>query len=305
MDSNKESKSDILSVLDKFREAVSQDPPSINAARELVLESSYGVLAYPSGRITQYTLSDAIVAIEARTQSHGGRQEEKLPGLPTLEYSDPPREVWIHEDIAAVWGGYQLVATAAPTPLGGVGVVSLARAPATGWRISGFAALQQEEEEEHGPEHAGGPLLPGTTQAAPSPDLMQPIDALLGAFSAPDWPALAPWFLAGGGCTLTRPPASPRAVSFAESIARLQGIIAGLPAGMAVEERIHDVEARVCYDGGGGGLPGGLGFVWAPFHVDFGGRPMHSGVNIFTFVRREGRWVFCGCQDYGKTIEPS
>jgi hypothetical protein len=120
---------------------------------------------------------------------------------------------------------------------------------------------------------------------------MKPINALLDDFSHPDWDVLKQWFLPNAGVTLYRPPAEPAPMTMEQSIVRLQGMI---KSGITIQEKLHDIQVR---------KHGDIALVWAPFVVEINGVPKHDGVNAFTLLRREGRWVFSGCQDYGVALQ--
>lgn len=146
---------------------------------------------------------------------------------------------------------------------------------------------------------SSSPLPP--VSAEMSPDIMKPVEVLLAEFSDPHWDVLAPCFLPGATCTLCRPPApEPMIVTMEQSIERLRGLVDKV-APAVFQERVHAVQARTC---------GRLGFVWAPFVVEIGGKVQHEGVNIFSFLKKEEedgdeRWIFIGCQDFGKAAADS
>jgi ketosteroid isomerase-like protein len=66
-----------------------------------------------------------------------------------------------------------------------------------------------------------------------------------------------------------------------------------IKSGITIQEKLHDVQVR---------RHGDMASVWAPFVVEINGAPRHEGVNAFTLLRREGRWMLSGCQDYGVAL---
>jgi hypothetical protein len=185
---------------------------------------------------------------------------------------DEPQELFVHEKLAAAWTGWSISATDGSTISHKKGVVGLAHTEGR-WMISGIASTERSldtPKEEDADE-----------------EIMKPIHALLEDFSHPDWAVLKEWFVPDAGVTLYRPPAEPASMTMEQSIVRLQGMIR---SGITIQEKLHDVQVR---------RHGDLALVWAPFVVEINGVPRHEGVNAFTLLRRQGRWMFSGCQDYG------
>ncbi|KAH6958193.1 hypothetical protein DER45DRAFT_213181 [Fusarium avenaceum] len=200
-------------------------------------------------------------------------KSEQQPGI---EWTvDEPQELFVHEKLAAVWTGWSIRAADGSIISHKKGVVGLAHTEGR-WKISGIASTERSldtPKEENADE-----------------EIMKPIHALLEDFSHPDWAVLKEWFVPNAGVTLYRPPAEPASMTMEQSISRLQGMI---KSGIAIQEKLHDVQVR---------RHGDLALVWAPFVVEINGVPRHEGVNAFTLLRRGGRWMFSGCQDYGVAL---
>ncbi|KAI6750948.1 hypothetical protein HG530_014398 [Fusarium avenaceum] len=200
-------------------------------------------------------------------------KSEQQPGI---EWTvDEPQELFVHEKLAAVWTGWSIRAADGSIISHKKGVVGLAHTEGR-WKISGIASTERSldtPKEENADE-----------------EIMKPIHALLEDFSHPDWATLKQWFVPNAGVTLYRPPAEPASMTMEQSIARLQGMI---KSGITMREKLHDVQVR---------RHGDLALVWAPFVVEINEVPRHEGVNAFTLLRREGRWMFSGCQDYGVAL---
>ncbi|KAF5005416.1 hypothetical protein FDECE_8137 [Fusarium decemcellulare] len=260
----------VTATLNEFNGVLAKKPPFSDEARKYVLESSLAVLSTSKG-LRQMTLGNMIDEEEALSQNPEFRRK----------FYAGSQKAWVHEDLAAAWIEFCHVVG---DGLEGNGEVLVRRGARLygfaftdgSWKITGLASTETEPSSEE--------------ESDVTPEIMKPINALLADFSNPDWDKLKEWFLPGAGCTLYRPPAAPTAMTMEQSIVRLQNMI---KAGANIQEKIHDVEVR---------SHGDLGFVWAPFVVELDGNPRHTGVNIFTFLKRDGKWVFSGCQDFGKEI---
>ncbi|KAM0350231.1 hypothetical protein ACHAPU_003396 [Fusarium lateritium] len=186
---------------------------------------------------------------------------------------DGPQELFVHEKLAVAWTGWSILAGDGTTISQKKGVIGLAHTEGR-WKISGIASTERS-------------LVTPENESDVNKEIMEPINALLEDFSHPDWVTLKKWFVPGAGVTLYRPPAEPKSMTLEQSIVRLQGMI---KSGITIQEKIHDVQVR---------RHGDLALVWAPFVVEINGVPHHEGANAFTLLRKEGRWMFSGCQDYG------
>jgi hypothetical protein len=213
-----------------------------------------------------------------------GREQTTLKDLilnkseqqPGVEWTvDEPQELFVHEKLAAAWTGWSIRAADGSIISHKKGVVGLAHTEGR-WKISGIASTKRSldtPKEENADE-----------------EIMKPIHGLLEDFSHPDWTALKEWFVPNAGVTLYRPPAEPTSMTMEQSIVRLQNMI---KSGITIQEKLHDVQVR---------RHGDMASVWAPFVVEINGAPRHEGVNAFTLLRREGRWMLSGCQDYGVAL---
>ncbi|KAM0225221.1 hypothetical protein ACHAQD_001153 [Fusarium lateritium] len=192
---------------------------------------------------------------------------------PDVEWTgDEPQELFIHQKLAAAWTGWTIRAADGSILSHKKGVLGLAHTKG-GWKVSGIASTERS--------------LDTPKEDEKNEEIMEPINALLEDFSHPDWAALKEWFVPDAGVTLYRPPAEPASMTMEQSIVRLQDMT---KLGIDIQEKLHDVQVR---------RHGDLALVWAPFVVKINGVHRHEGVNAFTLLRREGRWMFSGCQDYG------
>ncbi|CAJ2511893.1 Uu.00g075180.m01.CDS01 [Anthostomella pinea] len=246
-------------------------------AHKYFLQDCHCVLSKPDGLV--------ISTVKDHLNSPGTTKpiSASAGSVSTETLREPAQAVWVAGDLAAVWTGSRLMKDGNEVK-SSVMLLSLLKVK-DDWKICGVAETLWE---------AGTPTPSLSSNLTETPGLMAPIDALLSAFSKPDWPALSQWFLDGGASLQSRPPAEYQVTNLEQSIVRLQGILDQLPPGTTFEEKLHDIEARTCGD---------LGFVWAPFVIEAGGRKSHEGFNIFSLLKRDDRWVISGCQNIGEPLK--
>ena len=64
----------------------------------------------------------------------------------------------------------------------------------------------------------------------------------------------------------------------------------GKPGATQIEERIHDPLIRIDHD---------LAVVWAPFEFLVDGKVDHCGTDLFSLIRRDGKWLIASIADTG------
>jgi hypothetical protein len=262
MSEPQDTKTAVLSAITDFFNVSSKNPED---ARNHLLETSYVIQSTPD-TIEQTTLGELFLS----DNKQKGRLEWAI---------DEPQELFIHEKLAAVWTGWSIRTDDGTIISHKKGILGLAYTDGH-WKISGLASTERSLETPK----------PEDESALTREEIMKPINALLDDFSHPDWDVLKQWFLPNAGVTLYRPPADPAPMTMEQSIVRLQGMI---KSGITIQEKLHDIQVR---------KHGDIALVWAPFVVEINGEPKHNGVNAFTLLRREGSWVFSGCQDYGVAL---
>jgi hypothetical protein len=216
-------------------------------------------------------MGDTIARVEGKVAKilDGGAKEfkESLTG--------PGPEIWVHEDLGAVWVGYQISVDGKEVSRG-INLFGLHRTP-SGWRISGIADTQVKP---------GSELEPVSKVA--SPDLLGPINHFLQCLTDHDWDGMQSHLWSGGGITNSRRSRGMlQSSTWPELIGRLKSVTENIPPGV-MQEVLFDVEARVCGD---------FAFVWAPFVININGKTVDKGVNIMTMLKKEDEWVMSGCQD--------
>ncbi|KAL6696867.1 hypothetical protein J3F84DRAFT_310397 [Trichoderma pleuroticola] len=264
-----------LATVQKFLNSISLRQPPFSEALEDVLPDGWCVLSHPDefwvGRF-----KDLVPRIEEKvTKSFGdlaSKFEERL--------AEPGPEVWIHEDLAAVWAGYGVYVDNKEISRG-INLFGLHKT-ADGWKISGVADTQLPE----GPERS--PVLQTV-----SPEVMKPIDYFLDNMTKGDWDKIPSVLVMDSGITNSRRKDNMlRTSTWAELLVILKGIVDKSP--IEIRELLFDVETRICGD---------FAFAWTPFVIDINGQTVNKGVNIFTLVKKEGEWIISGCQDTSLPVE--
>ena len=62
-----------------------------------------------------------------------------------------------------------------------------------------------------------------------------------------------------------------------------------------MDEQIYNCTVRV---------DGELGVAWTPYVFYIDGRVNHTGTNIFSMWKTEGKWVITGVADIAREVEP-
>ncbi|KAI1334605.1 hypothetical protein F5Y15DRAFT_285717 [Xylariaceae sp. FL0016] len=262
----------VISVLT----AISDRQPPFAEAHQYLLPDCTCVLSQPDWLVVS-PLKDHVYSVETLIA------DALSDGTSSIEQTlcSPNPEVWVHDDLAAVWAGYNVSLDGREASKGNI-LFSLLKVD-DAWKICGVADKQWI---------AGSAPPELCSDLDTDPDIMAPVNALLAAFSDPDWDAISRWFLEGGSSVQIRPPTPYQVITLEQSIARLQDIRERLAPGTTFSESLHDIQVRTC---------GNLGFIWAPFVIETGGKESHKGVNIFSLLKKD-HWVISGCQNIGKPV---
>jgi len=126
-----------------------------------------------------------------------------------------------------------------------------------------------------------------------TPGIMAPINEMFDIIRKRDWTQLHSVLLSGGGMTHFTAGEPLRQLTWPDFVVGLGGVIDTIPREVDVHEKAHDVEARVCGD---------MAFVWTPFVVEFDGIVKQKGINLWSLLKRDGKWLISGCQDTGKPV---
>ncbi|KAJ7350058.1 hypothetical protein DFH08DRAFT_958983 [Mycena albidolilacea] len=252
------SKAAALRTVQNFVAALSNNPPLESEAQSYVLPSSFALLSHPTANEFRQT---RLAQMVSNTSAKITRTLEAGASSVEEVLVAPGPDIWVHSDLAAVWAGYSVRVDGVERARG-VNAVSLLNVPGEGWKISGTADTQWMPD-------APPPPADNDEDEDEAEHILSPI-------------------LPGGGATHSRPPAVRIFETFPELVERVKRIMEAAPPGTVFEEPIFDVQTRRI---------GELGFVWAPFITTMDGVLRSRGVNVFTLLKMEGKWVITGIQD--------
>ncbi|KAH8913030.1 hypothetical protein BR93DRAFT_955449 [Coniochaeta sp. PMI_546] len=263
-------KATILDTVQNFMTSISLRRPPFSEAYKYVLPDAWCVLSHPDEAWVA-RIGETITRVEGKVAKvlEGGAKEFRE------RVTEPGPEVWVHEDLGAVWAGYQ-VSVDGKEVSRGINLFGLHRTP-DGWKISGIADTQAEPGSE----------LEPISKVAGS-ELMRPIDHFLQCLTDHEWDKIWSNLSSEGGITNSRRSMGLlQSSTWPELIEKLTSLLESGPPGV-MQEVLFDVEARVCGD---------FAFVWAPFVININGQTTDKGVNIFTMLRKDDKWTISGCQD--------
>lgn len=259
-------KEDVLAAVTGFMESFANTKPPFSETLSYLLPESFAVSSYPGG-VVQSTLADFVLRLEERLL----RIYEAGAISADQTLVEPGPDVWVHERFAAVWSGYSFKVEG-EQKMRGSAVLSLIRRD-EGWKIAAIADTLWGEGDAPPP-----PVREAT------PELMAPILEYMQLLN--DKKEIFRPLLPGGGVTVARFPAPPKAILWPELYETMKGMLERAPG--YVEHLVMDWEGRIVGD---------LGFVWSPFTVTLDGKLKIRGYNIFTLLKKDGKWLISGIQD--------
>ena len=122
-------------------------------------------------------------------------------------------------------------------------------------------------------------------------DHMASLDAISNASRVRNWDGiLDKWAMPGAGGTIWSLHAGaedegPKHSRISEHLPWLMQLVSSMPKEAVFDEQFSNVEVREC---------GGTAVLWAPMRVEIGGKVVTRGIDCFTMVHREGRWMVSG-----------
>ncbi|KAL6863377.1 hypothetical protein ACO1O0_003629 [Amphichorda felina] len=260
-------KEEVLATVKGFLASISNKKPPFPDALQYILPDSYAVLWHPN-EVTQCTLGELIPRIE----SHLAEIYES-GATADLSIVDPGPDVWVGGRFAAVWAGYSSKIDGVEKKRG-VNAFTLFKRE-EGWKIGGLADTQWTVGEK-APE-----LINEATT-----EMMAPILELVDLLNEEKWDEVMRVMLPGGGATYMRFPHTLLSPLWPEFFSKMRVMLE--KSSGYVEQKLMDWEGRIIGD---------LGFVWTPFTVTVDGNLKVVGYNIFTMLRKDGKWLISGCQD--------
>lgn len=262
----------VLATISSFLEAMGRPAP-LKDARKLILESGFYFLASSLHGNMSFTLGQSVDVAEKRKDE--GKAEA---GEYRLAKTDSAAEVYVHDQIAAVWAAIERV-----TPTGSIGFRSHATFTlikpddADGWKISGFA-------HSH-PADADAALPPVSAEMTPEVDRLMHFAELV--FESRGCDSLSDWAVPGAQMVAHRLPSPPIAAPLADMVQQMTAGLAKLPADAKWREDFEDLTLRTAGD---------MGFIWTHFATFIDGKPQSTGIDVLMIHRQENRWLFSATQ---------
>ncbi|RBR15762.1 hypothetical protein FVER53590_25940 [Fusarium verticillioides] len=186
--------------------------------------------------------------------------------------AEPSAEVWVSQNIAAVFVGWSASMDGRGEFIHTVHLCTLHRqilSDGNPWRISALVDMMHLSPEQPVPSVETGPVS----------EIIAPFQDFLASIKAQDWEAIPALLLPGAGATISKDGQAPETLMWPELIEHLQQEAQNEPA---TEKRLLNCESRRCSD---------LGFVWAPFVVQVDGIEISHGICVCSFRLEGGRWL--------------
>ncbi len=193
----------------------------------MVLPEAFCVLSH-RGELWNGRLNETIdrIETEALKAIDAGKEYRE-------EISQPESDIWVYDDLAAVWTGHRTFVDEDEVSYG-IRVFSLHRT-ADGWKLSGIADIQ-------GSEDSG---LHSVSKASDG-EIMKPIHLMLDSMEHRDWDMVITPCLTGTGITNSRQRAGLLLSStWPQLRERIKEIFARVPTDVVLSEVLYDVEIRV------------------------------------------------------------
>jgi hypothetical protein len=194
-----------------------------------------------------------------------------------ISFAPPGPDIWVGGRLAAAWAGLSITDADTGAELRrGVAAYTLFKRE-EGWQIGGLADKQWKAAAAEEPEF---------TQDAPE-DMVAPTLELCRLLNEERWGKVGALMLPGGGATYMRFPHTLVMVGWEDFFGKMRVMLEKGKPGY-VEQALIDWEGRSCGD---------VGLVWTPFTVSLDGEVRIRGFNVFTMLKKEGRWLISGAQD--------
>ncbi|PMD36171.1 hypothetical protein L207DRAFT_515894 [Hyaloscypha variabilis F] len=259
---------EVLAAVKGFLASISNKKPPFAAALNFVLPDSYAALSHPEGLI-QCKLGELISRLEediSKIYESGAKSVE-------VSLFEPGPDVWVGGRFAAFWAGYSFKVDGEEKKRG-VNAFTLFKRE-DGWKIGGLADTQWEASE-----------APPQFVNEVTSEMMAPNLDLCVLLNDEKWDQVIELMLPGGGATYQRFPHTLLTPYWPEFFSKMREMLE--KSSGYVEQKLMDWDGRSA---------GELGLVWTPFTVTVDGDLKVVGYNIFTMLKRDGKWLISGCQD--------
>ncbi|CAG7565372.1 unnamed protein product [Fusarium equiseti] len=202
------------------------------------------------------------------------KQQESGPTGFKHQLAEPQADVWVSQNIAAVFVGWSASMDGRGEFIHTVHLCTLHRqsddtmSDGNPWRISAFVDMKHLSPEQPVPSVEMGPVS----------EIIAPFQDFLKSTKAQDWEAIPALLLTGAGATMSKDGHAPETFMWLELIERLQQQAQNEPT---IEKRLLNYKARRCSD---------LGFVWAQFVLQVDDIETAHGVSVCSFRLEGGLW---------------
>ncbi|RFU23993.1 hypothetical protein B7463_g12348, partial [Scytalidium lignicola] len=266
---NHEEEPAVLDVISSFIAAMNP-PPRFEEARKLVFEPGIHFVSWSVHGNFQHSLSQAIDVSESCEKE--GKTD---PGAYKLIRSDPTPEVYICDQIAAVWAVLERTAPNNSVLFRSYTIFFLVK-PDSSWKVSGLM---------HSHPDASTPLPPVEKEITPGIERLMHFAEE--GFKARGIDNLDDWALPGTRFVRHKLPDAPTGALVADAVQQMTGWAASLPVDTKWTEEFEDRIVRIAGD---------TGFVWMRFTTFLNGQPQSTGIDVLGLHRQDGKWLFSGTQ---------
>ncbi|CZR49565.1 uncharacterized protein FPRO_15924 [Fusarium proliferatum ET1] len=262
----------VLDIVRGFHEYFSSPPPFKEGGRFAL---PHGLITVPFPPEMGGLKTESFDDMYERVSGLLAKQQESGPTGFKHQLAKPPADVWVSQNIAAVFVGWSASMDGRGEFIHTVHLCTLHRQSddvlsyENPWRISALVDMMHLSPEQPVPSVETGPVS----------EIIAPFQDFLKNIKAQDWEAIPALLLPGAGATLSKDGHAPETFMWSELIEHLRQAAQNEPT---IEERLLDCETRRCGD---------LGFVWAPFVVQGDGIGISHGVYVCSFRLEGGRWL--------------
>jgi hypothetical protein len=262
-------KEDVLAAVTGYLASISESKPPFANVHKYILPESYAVLVRLGGELVQCTLAELV----SRTEREADDLYKAGATSVKTQLVSPEPDIWVGGRFAAAWVRYAHQVDGVEK-LRGVSAYTLFKRD-EGWKIGAIADKQW----------AAGDAVPEVKEVPA--DMMEPNLELCRLLNEEKWDVVGDLMLPGGGATYMRYPHTLLMLEWPDFFAKMRVMLEKAKPGY-VEQELLDWEGRVCGD---------VGLVWTPFTVALDGEVRIRGYNIFSMLKKDGKWFISGAQD--------
>ncbi|KAI1014287.1 hypothetical protein LB503_011171 [Fusarium chuoi] len=232
----------VLDIVHGFHEYFSSRPPFKEGGRFAL---PHGLITVPFPPEMGGLKTESFDGMYERVSGLLAKQQESGPTGFKHQLAEPPADVWVSQNIAAVFVGWSASMDGRGEFIHTVHLCTLHRQSddvlsyENPWRISALVDMMHLSPEQPVPSVETGPVS----------EIIAPFQDFLKNIKAQDWEAIPALLLPGAGATLSKDGHAPETFMWPELIEHLRQAAQNEPT---IEERLLNCEVRRCGD---------LGFV--------------------------------------------